>query len=96
MKKKSEAEVKAGIKRGVLPLLQIKWKDHAQIGTSAWRTREEVMEYLVDAAIIDTVGWVIYEDEDQYILAPILDGEGNSRSEIVIFKNCVIQKRRIK
>jgi hypothetical protein len=95
MRKKSNKEVISGIKTGVLPLVQIKWMDHAQITTTAWRSREEVVEILADPPIIDTVGWIIYEDKDIYIIASVLD-ETHSRSEITVFKNCIVKKRIIK
>jgi hypothetical protein len=95
MRRKTNDEVLKGIKRGVLRLLHIQWVDHAQISTTQWRSREEVLEILADPPLINSVGWVIYEDSWQYILASVVD-ESHSRSEITIFKNCIVKKRTLK
>lgn len=83
--------------KGKLPLVHIVWKDHAQFTTTEWRDRADVVEGLVKTkSIINSVGWIIYEDKEMYVIAATLDEvAGFSRSEITIFKSCVIRKRRI-
>jgi hypothetical protein len=72
------------------PLVQIRWKDH----TSEDSWMDGVEEALVSTAVneVDTVGWLVHEDEETYLVTNNIATDGMQAMHMRLLKSTVISK----
>ena len=71
-----------------MKLLKIKWIDHTTFTNAAWRDRKFVEKELTPVHIT-TVGWLLKETEDYYLLASTKSDDSSMKHEFLILKGTV-------
>lgn len=71
-------------------LEMIQWADNATIGGPGWQGLEDAVEG--ELVKIDTVGWVIKEDDTKIIVANTVSYIGKTLTSVVISKPDVLKR----
>lgn len=73
------------------PLVLVSWYDH--MTDDEWRSRDEVLK---DPPVMQTVGWVVHEDDKVITLAQCIEPPDKDISmQFLILKACVVSKREL-
>lgn len=70
-----------------MKLLKITWLDHCKYSNTKWRSKEELSD--LTPLIVTTLGWVIKETNDYYILASTKAKGGSYEGEFLILKGTI-------
>jgi hypothetical protein len=81
-----------------MKLVHIKWVDHSSFTENTWRTKDEYEDR--EPVECDTVGWVIKEDKDMYVVVSTMhlseEYEDKFCGDMCILKGSVKSVRELK
>lgn len=73
----------------------IKWLDAASLNDGGWHAPEQVIKDLT-CSVIQSSGWIIYEDETSVIIAGSIGADGHDVSgETVIPRGCIVGREEL-
>lgn len=75
------------------PLVRIVWLDHCDPPGSTWWTPEQYSDEISGPAEIESVGWIVREEETWLAIVPHLCAEdGMGGQPTVIIKSCITSR----
>ena len=79
-----------------VPVVYVKWKDHFSVvhADRRWIDLEELTSPQ-PYVMINTIGFLMHEDDDSYRVALSVDGEGHINGNIIILKATVVEYKEL-
>lgn len=73
------------------PIVRLTWNDHSSYDTNCWREINYIKENLTPTKV-ETVGFLIKETEDFYLVVSTISTSENATGEFAILKKAVLFK----